>query len=172
MRDYDPSEYIHFKHWKYPQYTNPLAREFSLDKYQNDLQDDFQLNTGAFARNQEFRPSDREFAASKSWQNSPFGYRKPPKLDFRLVQMKNVPWYYKNPRDQKPWLRETVPWRKPLIQDYFSRMDDNDEEEDDEMNSLEKSWHQRHHPQPWKVATDSWPEEKSLQVTKSISIQI
>ncbi|XP_043481788.1 uncharacterized protein LOC122510901 isoform X1 [Leptopilina heterotoma] len=161
MRDYDPSEYIHFKHWKYPQYNNPLARDFSLDKFQNDLQNDFELNAGGFARNQEFRPSDREFAASKSWQNSPFGYRKPPKLDFRLVQMKNVPWYYKNPRDPKPWLRETLPWRKPLIQDYWSRMDDNDE---DDMNSLEKSWHQRHHPQLWKVASDSWPEDKSLQV--------
>lgn len=157
MRDYGP-EYIHYKHSRYPPY-NPLSRDFSLERFQNDFQDDFDLQSGAFARNQEYRPSGSEFAASKSWQNSPFGYRKPSKTNFRLVEkMKNIPWYYKNSRDSKPWL----PWRKPLIGDYWSKMD-----EDEEMNSLEKSWqmHQRHHQQPWKVASDTRPVDKSPQVS-------
>ncbi|XP_051166567.1 uncharacterized protein LOC127284895 isoform X2 [Leptopilina boulardi] len=145
MRNYDPSEFIHFKHSRYPQY-NSLPRDFSLDKFQNNFQDDF--NEG-FARNQEYRPTGREFAASKSWQNSPFDYRKP-KMDFRLVQMKN-PWYYS--QESKPW----QPYRKPLFRDYWSRI------ENDEMDSLEKSWHQRHHPQSWKI-DDTWPGDKSLQI--------
>ncbi|XP_033217329.1 uncharacterized protein LOC117173061 isoform X2 [Belonocnema kinseyi] len=160
-RDYDPPELLHYQSSRFPQY-NPFPKDFPLERFQNDYQDDFALQSGEFARNREYRPKGRDFAASKTWQDSQFDYERPWNLDDRTLPITPSKWSWRQPARQ-PDLKTWLPWRKPWKGDYWSRL----ESEDDEEGPLEKSWqmHQKHHQQPWKLgAGTSWPGDKSLQV--------
>ena len=161
VRDYDPPEFVHYRNSRFPDY-GPLTRDFSLEQFENDFQDDYDFESSRFAKNQEYRPLGREFAASQTWQDSQFKYEKLRNLEDRNLPFANSKWFFRqSSKDTKPWL----PWRKPWKGDYWSRLESEDYDEED---SLEKSWrqYQRHHQQPWKSeATSSWSGDKNLQVS-------
>lgn len=137
----------------YPPLRYPPSREFLRRRYENDYQDDLTLQTDNFAYNQEYRPSSREFASSKSWPDLAYKHSRAWSSDERpLFTMSSGKWPWGQQSDFKYWPeRGKYPERN-----YWTTL--GSEEDGDRMNHAEiEEWQQQRLPLWEPGKSNIWP---------------
>ncbi|XP_043273983.1 uncharacterized protein [Venturia canescens] len=177
----DPYErYGHYARQRIRYYNfNPVERE-----QENDYDEAFEApedvgNHRPFARTQPFRPLGREYASTKTWQDSRYDYTRPWKDKARTTGFDTIvgsggnywPWRnsqrdYKiwSPHYQQAWPRDRNYWQRVgNVEDQLEEIMSDDDNENDvppvnQQRQQQRNWHMRHED------SSRWPLDRNVDI--------